>query len=253
MATLQVTKGTPTQRAAGGAPTGMGGSFRLLRLFGIAVYIHWSWLIIALLSTWSLATDYPPDTYPGWTAQQRWLAGAITSLLFFGSVLAHELSHSVVARRRGVPVRNITLFIFGGVSALDGEPRGARDEFWIAIVGPLTSFAAGALFAAIWLVARAQDVTGVAAVAGYLAYINVAVGIFNLLPGFPLDGGRVLRSLVWGANRDMLAATRVAANAGRLVAALLIGLGILSLFGQGGFGGVWFIFIGWFLWNAAES
>lgn len=229
------------------------GSLRLLRLLGIDIAIHWSWSIIALLLTWSLATDYLPDVHLGWTSQQRWLAGALTSVLFFGSVLAHELAHSVVAWRRGVPVRCITLFIFGGVSALNGEPRSARSEFWIAIVGPLTSFAAGALFAVIWLAARAENITGVAAVAGYLAYVNVAVGIFNLLPGFPLDGGRVLRSLVWGANRDMLAATRVAANVGRVVAAVLIGLGILSLFGQGGFGGVWFILIGWFLWNAAES
>ena len=122
-----------------------------------------------------------------------------------------------------------------------------------AVVGPLTSFAAGLLFAVIWLVARRADVSPVTAIAGYLASINVAVGVFNLLPGFPLDGGRVLRALVWGAKGDLLAATRVAANAGRAVAAVLIGLGILSLLGRGGFGGVWFIFIGWFLWNAAES
>jgi Zn-dependent protease/CBS domain-containing protein len=251
MALQQLSPAPPAQ--SGDRLTAAPGSVRLLRLLGFDIDIHWSWPIIVLLFTWSLASDYLPDVYPGWTSQQHWLAGAITSVLFFISVLAHELAHSVVARRRGVPARGITLFIFGGVSALGDEPRTARDEFTIAIVGPLTSFAAGALFAVVWLLARAQDVTGLAAVAGYLAYINVAVGIFNLLPGFPLDGGRVLRSLVWGRNQDMLAATRVAANAGRVVAAVLIGLGILSLFGQGGLGGVWFIVIGWFLWNAAES
>lgn len=230
---------------------GMPGSFPLLTLFGIDVFVHWSWLIIFGLLTWSLATTLFPDD---WTPAQRWLAGGATSLLFFASVLAHELSHSLVARGRGIPVHSITLFIFGGVSALAAESRSPRDEFWTAIVGPLTSFVAAVLFAAIWVVARAADVRPLQGVAGYLAYINVAVGIFNLLPGYPLDGGRVLRAIVWSVKHNQLEATRIAANAGRVVAALLIGLGFLVIFFTPGLvGGFWFILIGWFLWNAAES
>jgi len=228
------------------------GSVRLLRLFGFDILIHWSWLIIATLFTWSLAIGYLPDVYPAWDAGQRWVAAAITSLLFFSSVLVHELSHSVVARRRGLPVTSITLFVFGGVSSLGGEPRSAREEFWIAVVGPLTSFALAVLFGAVWLVARDQDVPAIAAVTGYLAFINVALGVFNLLPGFPLDGGRVLRSALWGAGGNMLAATRTAATVGKVVAGVLIGVGLLSVF-SGMFGGLWTAVIGWFLWNAADS
>jgi Zn-dependent protease/CBS domain-containing protein len=253
MAALQTTQGTAARREAAPPAAGMDGSFRLMRLFGIDIYIHWSWSIVALLVTWSLATAYLPEVYPGWSAGQRWLIGAVTAIFFFASVLAHELAHALVARRKGVPVNGITLFVFGGVSALGGEPRNARDEFAIAVVGPLTSIAVSLLFAVIWAVARALDSAPLAASAGYLAYINLALGLFNLLPGFPLDGGRVFRAAVWGATGDMTRATRVATNAGRVVAAILIALGVLSLFGFGGFGGVWFILIGLFLWNAAEA
>ncbi len=206
-----------------------------------------------MLVSWSLAGSYLPDVYAEWTRTQYWLVGTLTSLLVFASVLAHEVSHSLVARGRSMPVRSITLFVFGGVSELGGEPRSARDEFWMAIVGPLTSFAAALLFAAIWLAARAVGATPLRAMAGYLAYINVAVGIFNLLPGLPLDGGRVLRSAVWRVKRNMLEATRIASNAGRVIAALLIGIGLLALVGGELIGGLWFMLIGWFLWNAAES
>jgi Zn-dependent protease/CBS domain-containing protein len=231
----------------------MSGSFPLARLFGVAVYIHWSWFLIFVLVSWSLASGYLPDVYPEWERATYWLVGGVTAVLFFGSVLTHELAHSLLARRRGLPVANITLFIFGGVSSLSAEPRSAKEEFWIAFVGPLTSFALAALFFVVWLAARAADVTSAKAAAGYLAEINVALGVFNLLPGFPLDGGRVLRAAVWGARGNMLEATKIAANAGRAVAAILIGLGVLSLLGLGGFGGAWFILIGFFLWNAAEN
>jgi Zn-dependent protease len=230
----------------------MAGTIRLLRIFGFDILIHWSWLIIATLFTWSLATGYLPDVYPEWSAERRWLAAAVTAVLFFSSVLIHELSHSVVARRRGLKVASITLFVFGGVSSLGSEPRSAREEFWIAIAGPLTSFLLAAIFAGIWLLARAGDALVITAVTGYLAYINLALGIFNLLPGFPLDGGRVLRSIVWGVKGNMLAATRTAANAGKVVAAILIGIGLLAVV-AGQFGGLWTAVIGWFLWNAADS
>ena len=242
-----------TQGAEARPGGGMAGSFRLLRIFGFDVYIHWSWLIIFALSTWTVATQHLPTVFEEWTARQRWAIGAITTVLFFASVVAHELSHSLQARRRGVPVHNITLFLFGGVSALGGEARRARDEFWIAIVGPLTSFAAAGLFFVIWLAVRDADLPAVKAVAAYLAYINVSVGVFNLLPGFPLDGGRVLRSVLWGVKHNMLEATRIAGNVGRGVAGLMIGVGVLSMFGGGVSGGFWLILIGLFLWNAAEG
>lgn len=235
------------------APPAPPGTVRLFRVFGFDILIHWSWLLIFALLTWSLATGYLPDVYPNWTRGQYWITGAVTSVLFFASVLAHELSHSLVARRRGLPVENITLFVFGGVSALSGEPRNARDEFWIAIVGPLTSFLAAVVFGILWVLTRDVDPPQFHAIAGYLAYINVAVGIFNLLPGFPLDGGRVLRSAIWGARGNMLDATRIASIVGRVIAGLLIALGIITAFAGAGFGGFWFILIGWFLWSAAEN
>jgi Zn-dependent protease/CBS domain-containing protein len=235
------------------APPAPSGTIRLLQIFGFDILIHWSWLLIFALLTWSLATGYLPDVYPAWTRGQYWITGAVTSVLFFASVLAHELSHSLVARRRGLPVENITLFVFGGVSALGDEPRSARDEFLIAIVGPLTSFAVAVVFGVLWVLTQDVDPPQFHAIAGYLAYINVAVGIFNLLPGFPLDGGRVLRSAIWGARGSMIEATRIASIVGRVIAGTLIALGILTAFTVGGFGGFWFILIGWFLWSAAEN
>ncbi|MER3420294.1 MAG: peptidase [Chloroflexota bacterium] len=249
---MAVHSGDPQPRPQPQPVTAMPGALRLARVAGFAIYVHWSWLIIFWLLTWSLAVGYLPDVYPAWGAGQRWVVGAITSLLFFVSVLVHELAHSVLARRRGLPVHSITLFIFGGVSMLGGEARRAQDEFWIAIVGPLTSFAVAVVAFVVWLVARAAGAEVVRAVAGYLASINLSVGVFNLLPGFPLDGGRVLRSVVWGVRRSLLEATRVASNVGKGIAALLVALGIVMVF-AGGIGGLWLVFIGWFLWNAAES
>jgi Zn-dependent protease/CBS domain-containing protein len=235
------------------AASAMPGAIRIVRVAGFDIFIHWTWLFIFTLLTWTLSANYLPAIYEDWSTRQYWLVGAATTLLFFTSVVIHELSHSVVARQRGLPVKSITLFIFGGVSSLGAEPRSAKDEFWIAIVGPLSSFGLAILFGAIWYVGQAQDQPLIYAPAGYLAYINVALGVFNLLPGFPLDGGRVLRSAVWGRRGNMLHATRVATNAGRFVALLLIGLGILTIFTLGTLGGFWFILIGWFLWNSAEA
>lgn len=235
------------------AETEQMGAVRLLRLFGIDVFIHWSWLIIFVLVSWSLAGSELPRAYPRWAPATYWFVGVLTALLFFASVLAHEFSHSLVARARGIPVQSIMLFVFGGVSALGGEPRRARDEFWIAIVGPLTSFVISAIAFAAWLAAATADATVIKAITAYLALINLSVGIFNLLPGFPLDGGRVLRAGVWGARRNLLEATRVAAGAGQVLAALLIGFGVFLVLATGLLSGVWLMLIGWFLWNAAQS
>jgi Zn-dependent protease/CBS domain-containing protein len=232
------------------------GSFRIGRIAGINIFIHWSWLAIFVLLVWSLADGFY-DEVGGeeWPAAQRWGAAIVTTILFFLSVLLHELSHSLVAKRIGLPVSGITLFIFGGVSSLSEEPESASDEFKIAIVGPLTSFALGVLAGVVFLIFFLYDKEDsvIGATAGYLAFINVAVGIFNMLPGYPLDGGRVLRSALWARSRNMLRATRWAASAGTFISFGLIALGVVSIIAGGFIGGIWFIVIGWFLRNQSEQ
>jgi Zn-dependent protease len=229
------------------------GTFRVFRLLGFDILVHWSWVIIVLLLAWSLASSYLPDLYPEWPGRRRWAVGIVTSLLFFSSVLAHELAHAVVARRVGAEVRHITLYIFGGASALADEPRTAREEFRIAIAGPVMSLLAAGLYGLVWLGTKQAGLRSVYPVAGYLAYINLFVAVLNLLPGFPLDGGRVLRAVLWGMKRNMLEATRIAGAVGRLFAGLLIGIGLFVVVQGGVLTGIWCMFIGWFLWNAAES
>ena len=237
------------QSVAGGS----GSSFRLLSVFGFEIRIHASWIIILALVTWTLATSYLPSVYADWSTLGYWLVGLITALFFFASILVHELSHSLVARHRGIPVESITLFLFGGVSALSSEPRSAKDEFAISIVGPLTSFVLAAIFAVVWFGVRNISFRPLDAVVGYLAYINAAVGVFNLVPGFPLDGGRVLRSVVWRISGNMLTATRIASRAGQGVAILLALAGFWTILQNDLIGGVWLIFIAWFLWDAAGA
>jgi Zn-dependent protease len=227
----------------------LGSSFNLFTIGGVDVEVHISWLVIAVLVTWSLATGFFPAVVPGAGAAVDWLFGAIAAILFFASVLAHELAHSFVARARGLDVRSITLFIFGGVSNLSGEAKQPGTEFAIAIVGPLTSFAIAALA---FLVAIA--VSGnppVEATASYLAFVNGALGLFNLVPGFPLDGGRVLRSVVWSATNNLRRATEVASTVGQLVAWALMLWGFWRILEGDIVGGIWMVAIGWFLQNAA--
>ncbi len=231
------------------------GSYRLLRVFGIDVLVHWSWLAIFALLTWWLAQGFFKDEYGDWTTSQRWGASVAAALAFFASILLHELAHSLVARWEGLPVKSITLFIFGGVSALGGEPRTPGQEFRVAIVGPLVSFILGAIFGIIAVVAILSDVgdSPPAAVALYLAFINFAVGIFNMLPGYPLDGGRVLRAGLWARGRNLLTATRRASIAGTFIAFGLIAIGVVSILAGNFIGGAWFIVIGWFLRNVSEA
>ena len=195
----------------------MPSSFRIGKIAGIEIGVHWSWLFILVLITWSFADGILEDAFPEWSQFQRWAVGVIVAGIFFASILLHELSHSLVAKSRGMPVKGITLFVFGGVSNLGREAESASEEFWIAIVGPLTSLGVGAFFAIIW-VALQGPAPGVAAVAGYLAFINAVIAAFNMLPGFPLDGGRVFRSIVWARNRNLLRATRIASNVGQFAA-----------------------------------
>jgi Zn-dependent protease len=230
----------------------MEGSLRLGRIAGIEIGVHVTWLLAFGLVTWSLAGSVFPSTYPRWGPGTYWVVGAIAALLLFVCVLLHELSHSVVARARGMPVSGITLFIFGGVTSLHGEARRPADEFWMAIVGPLTSLALGA---AAWLLLHAfpGGRTPVAGVLSYLAYVNLLLAIFNLVPGFPLDGGRVLRSLLWAVTRDLRRATVIAARIGQAIACLFILFGGIMVLQGEMLNGIWLAFIGWFLLNAAQA
>jgi len=229
----------------------MGHSIRIGRILGVQIGLHPSWFVIALIVTYMMAAGQLPITYPGWGSGLYWIVGAVISLLFFASVLAHELSHAILARRFGLRVREITLFIFGGAATLEGDASRPRDEALIAAAGPLTSLAIGGLLLGIGLFVRQQQL---AAIIGWLGFINLTLGAFNLIPGFPMDGGRILRAVLWKVRGDRLAATRNAASVGRLFGYLLIAGGVYVIF-QGGnvFSGVWLALIGWFLSNAAES
>jgi Zn-dependent protease len=230
----------------------MPGSLRIGKIFGIDIYIHISWLIIIVLLTWSLAVGLFPVLYHGWSASTYWILGFIAAVLLFVSVLLHELAHSVVARARGLPVKNITLFIFGGVSNIEKEPGSPGVEFQVAVVGPLTSLLIGAL-AFLLLFLLGQNSSALAAILWYLGYANILLGIFNLIPGFPLDGGRVLRSIVWKINGNLRRATRIVTVVGEIIAYLFILAGIWLFFTGYVINGLWIGFIGWFLLSSAQS
>jgi Zn-dependent protease/predicted transcriptional regulator len=230
------------------------GSLRVLRIFGIDVRIHFSWILIFLLVTFSLASGVLPTS---WSEPKQLFVAAIAAFLFFGSVVAHELAHALVARRFRMSVSSITLFLFGGVANLTAEPRSALAEFLMAVAGPLTSFAlAGVAFLVERVGSRVLDpaaMSTVAPVAGYLTTVNLAVGVFNLVPGFPLDGGRVLRAVVWAIRGDRSDATAVAARGGQVVAALIALGGLLVLLVLGDAFGLWYVLIGWFLFDMANA
>jgi len=219
--------------------------------WGIPIRLHLSWFLIFGLVTWSLATGYFPEEYPTLPPLGLWLLGGVTSLLFFGSVLAHELGHVYMALRNGIPVQGITLFIFGGVAQLSREPRSAGAEFRIAIAGPLVSLALAVVFDGLWVLD--QTIPFLAALSIWLARINLMLALFNLIPGFPLDGGRVLRALIWRITGSPHRATKAAAITGQVVAFGFIGWGVFTLINGAFFNGLWLAFIGWFLQNAAAA
>ncbi len=227
-------------------------SLRLGKIFGIEIRLDYSWFIVFTLVTWSLSTHYFPMRYSAWTRSTYWIIGLATSLLFFISVLAHEISHSLVAKAKGIPVRGITLFIFGGAAQITEEPKRPRDEFAMALAGPATSIGVALFFLLIRFIFLSLNPM-VAALATWLSGINLILALFNLIPGFPLDGGRVLRSIIWGATNNLMKATQIASLIGRGVAYLFIFLGIWMFFGGNWFNGLWIGFIGWFLNNAASS
>lgn len=221
------------------------------RVHGIPIDLDYSWFLIFILLTWILAVNYFPAEFKGGTTAQYWLMGAVTTVLFFGSVIVHELAHSVVALHYKIPVNRITLFIFGGVSQIAAEPPSPSAEFNIAVVGPLTSIALGAIF--YLLEPLFGNYTPALAVTKYLALINVSLGVFNLIPGFPLDGGRVFRAIVWGVTKNFRRATFIAANTGRFFGFLFIVIGVWQAFGGNVINGLWIAFIGWFLESAATA
>jgi Zn-dependent protease/predicted transcriptional regulator len=227
-----------------------GSGMKIGRILGIPIYLHPSWFIIFALITFSLATQFASQ-HPHWTQSQHWILGILTSLLFFCSVVFHELAHSVIAQHYRIPVVSITLFVFGGVARIGKEPASAKQEFNIAVAGPVSSYILAAGF---WLLTRvfpSREMLG--ALAGWLAQINLALATFNLVPGFPLDGGRILRAIVWGVTGDYTRATRFASRGGQLLAYVLILTGIWQSLTGSFVGGLWLAFIGWFLLTAAQE
>jgi Zn-dependent protease/predicted transcriptional regulator len=230
------------------------GGIDLFRVAGIQIAIDYSWVVIFLLVLWSLSAGYFPQYHPGHSWREYWGIGALGTLFFFASVLIHELSHAIIANRVGQPVRRITLFIFGGMAHLSREPSSAVAELKIAAVGPLTSLLLGGIFWLAMAAARGARLGSLwIALFEYLAFINVALALFNLLPGFPLDGGRILRGVLWYRSGNMRQATARAADWGGGIAAGLIALGILQIFTGALVGGLWLIFIGMFLRGAARA
>lgn len=229
----------------------MTANWRLMTIKGIDIGLHWSMTLVFALLTISLATAYFPMSAPDLAGPAAWVMAVISSILFFGSILLHELGHSFVALRYGLPVDRITLFIFGGVAQITGRAKSADVELKVAAAGPAVSIGLSVLFGGIWLIARDIDI--IAAPALWLATLNLILALFNLLPGFPLDGGRILRALVWRATGDEQRAAQIAMISGQLVAFGMMGFGVLLMFTGNFASGLWLVFIGWFIQNAAVS
>jgi Zn-dependent protease/CBS domain-containing protein len=221
------------------------------RIMGIPIGLDYSWFLIFALLTWMLGGSYYPSEFKNWPPLLYWFMGAATAIMLFVSVLLHELGHSVVAIRYKIPVRRITLFLFGGVAEIGSEPPSAIAEFWIAIAGPIVSLVLAVLFTV--LQPAAGGLEPLWGLAKYLAYINFALVLFNLIPGYPLDGGRVFRAIVWAVTKNMRRATILSANVGRFFGFLFIFIGVWQVFTGNLGGGLWIAFIGWFLDNAASG
>lgn len=222
----------------------------LTRVAGIPVYVNPSWFVVFTLVVWSLAWGYFPQLQPEWPQGAYWAVAVISALVFFLSVLIHELAHSLVALRHGIPIASITLYIFGGVARITEEPREPRVEFLVAGAGPAASLALAVLFLFISFLPLGEFVV---VVTRYLGSINLLLAIFNMLPGFPLDGGRILRAYLWGRWDNLRRATKIAARTGHILAYMFMALGAITLLFGGFIGGLWWLMIGWFLDNAARS
>ena len=234
----------------------MKAQIKLFRIFGIQIGLNYSWLVIAVLVVLSLVSQFSA-TNREWGSNVIWGLAILTALLFFAAIVVHELSHAAVAKARGLPVKSITLFALGGVAQIEKEASDAKTEFWMAIAGPFTSAVIGiiclGIAAAIGWTPSGSHQSPLAAMLGWLGVINIALAVFNMIPGFPLDGGRVLRAIVWWITGSASRATRVATAIGQLVAFAFIIIGLFRFFNGAGFAGLWMTFIGWFLLDAARS
>src|SRR5678816_411062 len=234
----------------------MRAQIKLGRIFGVEIGLHYSWFIIALLITFSLAGQFHENN-PGWSDGLRWGVSIVTAVLFFAAIVVHELSHALVAKLRGLPVRSITLFALGGVAQIEKEAADAKTEFWMGIVGPITSFVIGiiCLVGTVALGWRPPEFPQrpLPAILMWLGVINIGLAFFNMIPGFPLDGGRVLRGLLWWITGNARRATTIAARVGQVIAFLMIIYGVMQFFGGAGINGLWIAFIGWFLLSASRE
>jgi len=230
----------------------MPGSLRLGKIAGIDIYAHLSWFIILVLLTWSLASDWFAQLFPGWATTTYWITAFISALLLFACVLVHELTHALVSQAHGLTVKNITLFIFGGVANIEEEVKRPGIEFQIAAVGPIASLLLAAVTFLLALPLRGSN-SSAEAILDYLAVSNLVLGVFNLIPGFPLDGGRVLRSIIWKVTGNLQKSTRIASYVGQASAYVFILLGIIEFFTGNFFNGLWTVFVGWFLLNASQT
>lgn len=227
-----------------------GKTFDLFTVFGFKIRLDLSWFIVAALVTWSLAGSVFPDLVTGLPVGAYWIMGAVGALGLFASVIAHELSHATVARRYGVEMKGITLFIFGGVAEMTDEPPNPRAEFWVAIAGPIASVVVGVVCLALWTLSLPRPVQSVL---GYLGLINVILAVFNMIPAFPLDGGRILRSILWQWKGSLRLATRITTQIGSGFGVALILFGVLRLIAWNDFvGGMWTALIGLFVRGAAQ-
>lgn len=234
----------------------MESQIKIGKLFGIEIGLHYSWLLIAILIAFSLAAHFR-ESHPDWTGSVIWGLAIVTALFFFASIIAHELSHAMVARGRGVPVNSITLFALGGVAKLEKDSEDAKTEFWVSIVGPISSIVIGFVCLILaWLIGwvpMVEPTTPVMSMLVWLGYINIGLAVFNMIPGYPMDGGRVLRAIVWWITGNAKKAMRVATIAGQVVAMAFIVYGIWRFFEGAGFSGLWMAFIGWFLLSASKA
>jgi Zn-dependent protease/CBS domain-containing protein len=231
-----------------------GKRIKLFKIFGFEVGIDWSWIILAILIAWSLSVGLFPFRYKNLSTQTYWLMGIVGALGLFFSIIFHEMCHSLVARKYGMPMKGITLFIFGGVAEMGEEPPTPRAEFMMAIAGPLSSIAIGIVFYGIYFLGRqngwSEPINGIFQ---YLAFINGLLALFNLVPAFPLDGGRVLRSILWGLKKNLRWATRISSKIGSGFGILLIVLGAYQFLRGNFIGGMWWFLIGMFLRGVAKS
>ena len=224
------------------------------KVAGIPIYLDYSWFIIFFLLVWTIGFSLMPAAYPGLSQFDYLLIGVVTAILFFGSLLLHELAHSIVAKRNGMTIRRITLFLLGGVSDLEEEPKDASVELRMAAAGPLTSLAISVVFFLIWLISGIAGLSGIIqAPIFYLSLVNLLMALFNFIPAFPMDGGRILRAILWRRNGDIVRSTEIASNIGGVFAMVIMAFGIFSMFFIDFLSGVWALLIGWFISSSSSA